>query len=156
MVIETEDGGSVNMKSYFQIDNCITVFENCWRILQKRLSGKCNQKFSILQYMIDAVKLEIGRSQCKKQADSKLRQVLGGRMHQKSASYSTHTTAVAGLPRQEEKKDSSGDLEARGDLEAQDLIKGYGQSVERFMPVEEFSKKRKAAKTTRKKRYKSM
>jgi hypothetical protein len=147
MVIETEDGGSINMKSYFQIGNCITVFENCWRMLHKRVNGKFNQKFSILQYMIDAVKLEHGRSQCKKHADSKLRQVLGTRMYQKNASYST--TAIAGLPR-EEKKDSSGDLEAL------DLIQGYGQSVETFLPVEEFSKNRKTAKSNRKKRHKSL
>jgi len=146
IIIQTDDGGSADMKSCFQIENCITIFETCWRMLQKRLKGNFNKKFSILQYMVDAVKLEHGRSQCKKQADSKLKQVVGGRMHGRSISYST--TAIAGLPR-EEKNDGPGDLEAR------ELIKGYGESVETFIPVEELSKKRKTTKSNRRKRHKS-
>ena len=140
MIVQTEDGGSADLKCSFQIDNCITIFESCWRMLQKRLpsNGKFNPKFSILQYMIDAFKLEQGRSRCKKQADFKLRKMLGS-VPQKKAYYST------ALPR-EEKKDTVGDLEAR------ELIKGYGQNVESFLPVEETVQKKNKNKSNKKRR----
>ena len=152
-VIQTEDGGSADMNSSFQIENCVTIFESCWQILQKRLKGNSDQRFSILQYMIDADKLKQGRSQCKTTVEKKLREVLDGRRNERSFSNSSNASRIPGLPRVE-KKDASGDLEAR------DLIRGYGQSFERFMPfskkrkrsVEESSKKKKKPKKTKKKK----
>jgi hypothetical protein len=114
-------------------------------MIQKRLKAHSNQKFSILQYMIDAVKLQQGRSEFQRQAEIKLKQVLGGKIQAGNVSYST--TAMAGLPR-EEKKETIGDLEAR------ELIEGYGESIETFMPVEEPSKKRKSTKSKKGKKGK--
>ena len=120
------------MKSCFQIENCITVFENCWQILQKRLKGNFNQRFSILQYMIDASKLEQGRRQYKTAAQNKLPKLFDEGFNARSFSP---TASIGGLPR-EEKKDTSGDLEAR------ELIKGYGQNIDIFQPVKETSTKK--------------
>ena len=148
LVLKTQDGGSADMKSCFQIENCITVFEGCWRILQKRLSGNINQKYSIVQFMIDAMKLELGRSQSKKQADSKLREGFGGGKYQKDTQILSYSTAAnVGMPR-EGKKNASGDDEAR------ELIKGYGQNVETFFPVEDISKQRTTTKSNKKKKKK--
>merc|ERR1712176_389190 len=104
----------------------------CWRILQKRLQGNLNRKFSILQYMVDAVKLEHARSLCKRNVSRKLQQIFGGR--KQGEQFSDSSSAGAGFSREEEKKDTYGDLEAR------DLIEGYGQSVEAFMPIDNCSK----------------
>ena len=97
--------------------------------------------------MIDAVKLEAGRSECKSKCDKKLRQLCGNSQSQ-SASYTATPAQILGLPipglPREEKKDAS------GDLEAQELIRGYGQSVERFMPVEEPSSKKRKKKQKKK------
>lgn len=102
--------------------------------------------------MIDAVKLEAGRSECKSKCDKKLRQLCGNSQSQ-SSSYTASPAQILGLPipglpipglPREEKKD------ACGDLEAQELIRGYGQSVERFMPVEEPSSKKRKKKQKKK------
>lgn len=147
MTIHTEDGGSADMKSCFQIENCVTIFESCFQMLRKRLKGNFNQKFSVLQYMIDAEKLRQARNQCKTTVEHKLRHVLDGRIpNGRSFLNSPPVSSIPGLPR-EEKKDITGDQEAR------ELIKGHGQSVQRFMPIEEpGSKKRKNSKKTNKKK----
>ena len=151
MTIHTQDGGSADMKSCFQIENCVTIFESCWQMLRKRLKGNFNQRFSILQYMIDAEKLRQGRNQCKTTVENKLRQVLGGRiLNGQSFPRSPPVSRIPGLPR-EEKKDVTGDQEAR------ELIRGYGQSVQRFMPIIEEqpgagAKKRKNPKKNNKKK----
>mmetsp|Transcript_15607 Transcript_15607/g.39261 ORF Transcript_15607/g.39261 Transcript_15607/m.39261 type:complete len:828 (+) Transcript_15607:139-2622(+) len=132
LIVQTSDGGSADLKSCFQIENCISVFENCWQMLQKRLKGNFNQRFSILQYMIDASKLEQRRRQCKTAAKNKLPKLFDEGFNARSFSP---TASIAGLPR-EEKKDTSGDLEAR------ELIKAYGQNVDIFQPVKETSTKK--------------
>ena len=137
------------MKSCFQIENCVTVFEACWRMLQKRLSGNFNQNYSILQFMIDAMKLELDRSQSKKQADSKLKEVCGGKKNQKDTNTVSYSTATnVGMPREEK-------MDANADDEARELIKGYGQNVETFIPVEEISKQRTTTKSKKKKKKRS-
>jgi len=135
-VIRTEDGGSVDLKPCFQIGNCITVFAACWRMLQNRLTKNCDGKFSILQFMIDAMKLEIGRSQSKKQAVIK-----------PSKTFS-HVTRSYDRTHRDEKKDQIVDNEARA------LIRGYGQKVETFLPVNENPKKKTTKKRKERKRQK--
>jgi len=148
-IIETQDGGSADMKSCFQIENCISIFEACWRMLQKRLKGAFNQKSSIVQYMIDAAKLELGRSQTKKQADMKLREVFGEKIIVDDKKINPSLTRAILEIRREEKSASL-------DEEAQELIEGYGQKVETFMPVEEthHKRKRKPRKNRRKQKKK--
>lgn len=143
MVVETEDGGCVDLKSCFQIENCETVFEHCWQMLQKRLKGKNNEQFSVLQYMVDAEKLKWARGQCKTKINSRL-EVLSRERQPVAAA-----TSVAGLPRQK-KKDTSCNQEAR------ELIQGYGGDVQRFLPVEQpaSKKKQKSKKNNKKKRQK--
>jgi len=143
MVIETQDGGSIDMKSCFQVENCVTVFGTCWRILHKRLSGNFNHNHSILHFIIDAMKLEIGRSKCKKQVGSKLREIIIGENNYEA------TNIVSYLPRPSSEQRES---DTRDEKEAKELIKGYGQNVETFIPVEDNSKHK--TKTRSKKKMK--
>jgi len=133
-VIQTTDGGSIDMKPCFQIENCITVFEACWKILERKLSRNSDGKFSILQFMIDAMKLEIGRSQKKKQADIR------------ASKPPCHIARRSHGAYREEKKEAEVDNEARA------LILGYGEKVETFLPAPESPKKRAAAKKSKKKK----
>ncbi|OEU22309.1 hypothetical protein FRACYDRAFT_232464 [Fragilariopsis cylindrus CCMP1102] len=149
MIIETQDGGSIDMKSCFQVGNCVTFFGACWRILHKRLSGNLNKKHSVLQFIIDAMKLELDRSRCKKQAGSKLREITGEKNYQPTTivSYPPRPSSVVS----EKKKKAY----ASAGEEAKELIKGYGQSVETFIPVEQNSKQRKENRSNRKKNKKN-
>ncbi|MGK3737238.1 MAG: hypothetical protein ACI90V_004083 [Bacillariaceae sp.] len=147
MTIETQDGGSIDMKSCFQVENCVTFFGACWRILHKRLSGNFNRKHSILQFIIDAMKLELGRSRCKKQAGSKLREITGENNYQP-------TNIVSYPPRPSSAVSEKKKTYASAGEEAKELIKGYGQNVETFIPVEEISKQRKESRSSRKKNRK--
>eukprot|EP00536_Pseudo-nitzschia_multiseries_P008256 jgi/Psemu1/197686/e_gw1.208.3.1 len=136
-VIYTSDGGSIDMKPCFQIDNCILVFRECWRILDKKLSRTSDGKFSIVQFLIDAGKLELGRILTKQQADSGAPTGPGTssshfRFPERSNSNGNGAMTMAMTMTtflRDEKKGADSDDEAR------ELIRGYGQNVESFLPV---------------------
>ena len=166
VVVRTADGGMADMKPCFQIENCITVFEACWRMLQKRVKGSTNPNFSVLQYMVDASKLQLGRTQCQKRAERKLREILGDDRPQPQEQQH----AAAAFPRDEKKPSATTTTTTKRtaprDRDARELIEGYGQEVERFLPIVDDNgnadesgppgnKKRKAGRTKKKKRRKS-
>jgi hypothetical protein len=135
-VIKTKDGVSIDFKNVFQIQSCVIMFEACWRILHKRLNGRFNRHHSMIQYFIDATKLNIVRCKYKKLAESKLREIAGQSFYGPSQNY----------------PDREGD--GLLDFEAIELIKSYGQDVEEFRPYENTSYKRRRNSRTKSKRRK--
>lgn len=68
MVIESKDGGSADMGGVFQVENCVRVFQECWRLLRSKLKQKVNPKHSILRFIVEADSLQRKRTLCSKKA----------------------------------------------------------------------------------------
>jgi hypothetical protein len=68
VIVTTSDGRSVNMGSCYSIQSIVKLFELCHNALRRKLAGKVNQRHSILQYILNPAKLEITRTQSKRQA----------------------------------------------------------------------------------------
>jgi hypothetical protein len=86
--------------------------------------------------MVDAIKLEMGRSQSKKQAEMNLRKV-------------TSQSEITNFrPFREEKKDTFAN-------EARELIAGYGQKVDAFLPGKEICSYERKNKQKKKKRQRT-
>lgn len=137
MIIKTQDGGSTDLKSCFKVDDCEALFGACWRLIHKRINGSLNKKHSILQFIIDATKLEIGRSKYKKQVESKLREIDNHKRY-RVASVTPISPKQHILQSGQQRR-----VDTLADREAKELIKGYGQDLETFIPIESFSQKRK-------------
>jgi len=146
-VVQTEDGGSTDLSYCFQIESCVTLFEACWRILHKKLSGNFNRNHSILQFLVDAMKLELGRSQSKKQVSYKLN-AIGDMDYRRDSDPCLNIGVTRMLPVQ--KNDIDIEVE-----EAKELVKSYGQKLDEFLPVETPGKTNKKQKSKKKKRSKT-
>jgi hypothetical protein len=140
VVVRTEDGGSADMSACFQIENCVSFFESCWRALHKKLSGKFNRNHSILQFLVDALKLELGRSQRKRQASSKF-----GENEKIDGHFSSKNISIT---KTNEKRKNELDT----DEEVEQLVKSYGGQT--FLPLKETPAKKKPKKTKGRKQNK--
>ena len=146
------------MASCYQVESIVKLFNVCYQALCKKLSSNFNGKYSILQYIVNAEKLETGRGRFKSRANTKLKQFHGDSVIRGS----THVRNLHASQREVRAKRTAA-------LEAKDLIKSYNQEVETFMssgkrkkdsiddlfsPLEEPTRKTKKAKPGGKKKGK--
>jgi hypothetical protein len=132
MVVATSDGGSTDMGCCYQVESIVGLFNVCYFALYKRLTSNMNGKYSILQYILDAEKLEIGRGRYKQQANNKLNQFTGGSDFRGSTSF-----VNIRAPQTENRNKMTAT-----DAEAEMLIKSYNQDVAAFMPPTRANKRK--------------
>jgi hypothetical protein len=97
------------------------------------MSGKCNPSHSILQYLIDAKKLELERGQRRRQASNgftPVGELYVRRDHNSCSNIAVTTQTWRGKTELDYLEEEDTDNEART------LVKSYGQKVEEFIPVE--------------------
>jgi hypothetical protein len=136
MVVATSDGGSTDMGCCYQVESIVGLFNVCYFALYKRLTSNMNGKYSILQYILDAEKLEIGRGRYKQQANNKLNQFTGGSDFRGSTSF-----VNIRAPQTENRNKMTAT-----DAEAEMLIKSYNQDVAAFMPPTRANKRKQETK----------
>ena len=70
MVIKSQDGGLADMGGVFQVENCVKVFQACWRLLRNKLKPQVNSNpnHSILRFIVDANDLQNKRKWCSQKA----------------------------------------------------------------------------------------
>ncbi|KAG7366439.1 hypothetical protein IV203_029109 [Nitzschia inconspicua] len=128
VMVSTYDGGSTDLSSSYQIDSIVKLFELCHRALIKKLSGELRQGESILQYILNPFKLEIGRIQARQQASIRLNAEREGRSCLSLIDPIPFVNVRA--PQSIERKKNF----MVSDRNAEKLIRSYGRKVGEFFP----------------------
>lgn len=126
VILKTSDGGSTDLASCHQIESIVKLFELCHRALLRKLSGEMNQKDSVLQAILNPLKLEIGRSQARRQASIRLSAERGNSSNLNDTSSFVNVRAPQAIERNKNWMVA--------DTEAEKLIRSYGRKVDEFFP----------------------